>query len=173
MVAAERLVAHPMDLSMMERAFPLAVNLAPNVTLTRWNEFARSFLARRDGVWSRGFMGIQNAAGYILGLFSFEIRDELEQGRTLRIENIVVPTMPGRELIVQALTDAIDDLAAKHDCRLVCANLTGKPHRLDTDRKWIGLALERAGYQIEEKTALRRQIVRSTVSFLPSVELSK
>ncbi len=170
---AERLVAHRLDQSMIERAFPLVAVLSPGLTLSRWNEFAKSFLVPRGGTQLRGFIGIQNVAGYILGLFSFEIRGDLQQRRTLSIDNIAIPNIPGRTLIWRALTDAIEDLATKNDCRLVCADLTGKSDRLDTDRKWIGLALEREGYLREEKTIFRRQTARSKPPFLSVVGLSE
>lgn len=169
MIAEEWLLAHPMDESALGRAFPLAANLSPNLTLNRWNEFTRSFLVRRGEASSRGFMGIQNVAGHILGLFSFEIRDGLQQGRTLCVDNIVVPTFPGRNLIWRAIIDAIDNLAARNDCRLISADLTGKLNRVDADRKWIGLALERAGYLCEETTVFRRQTVTPTALFLSSM----
>jgi len=154
----ERLTPRLLDKTTIDRAFPLVRNLAPDITLERWTRFAKPHLASRSPDWPRGLMTIQNAAGYILGLFVFEVRDDLYEKRVLCIDNIIIPNIPGRDAIWAGVVDAAEHIAAMNGCRTIRAGLADdlEPGARDRDQTWLTGSLEKAGYSFEGMRAIKR-----------------
>lgn len=150
------LVSRLLDKAGIDRAYPLVRNIAPGVTLERWNRFARPQISARSAKWPRGLMTVQNAAGYILGLFGFEVRDDLHQSRTLCIRNIIVPNVPGRDTIWASLVDAAETLAGTNRCQGIRAELADDLDPSDTDRAWIVSRVEKSGYVLDGIRAFKR-----------------
>lgn len=140
----------------ISRAYPLVRNLAPGVTLERWNRFARPQIASRSLKWPRGLMTIQNPSGYILGLFGFEVRDDLHESRTLCVNNIVVPNVPGRDRIWASIVNAAETLAKENGCRAIRAELIDDLDPSANDRAWIVACLEGSGYAPDGIRAFKR-----------------
>jgi len=69
-----------LDRRTIDKAYPLVRNIVPGMTAARWTQFVRPHLVPRSPDWPRGVMTIQNAAGYILSLFAFEVRADLHGG---------------------------------------------------------------------------------------------
>ena len=145
-----------LDKSTIDRAFPLVSNLIPAITHERWTRFAKPHLASRSPNWPRGLMAIQNPAGYILGLFVFEVRDDLYESRALCIDNIIVPNLPGRDLVWAAVVDAAEHLAEMNGCRVIRAGLADELDPSNTDRAWLSSSLEKSGYSLEGVRAVKR-----------------
>ena len=76
-----------LDWRTIDKAYPLVRDTIPGVTVNRWVKFSRAHLARRSPDRPRGVMTIQNAAGYILALFVFEVRDDLYASRILYLDH--------------------------------------------------------------------------------------
>ncbi len=145
-----------LDKSTIDRAFPLVRSLIPAITHERWTKFAKPHLASRSPNWPRGLMAIQNPAGYILGLFVFEVRDDLYESRALCIDNIIVPNLPGRDLVWAAVVDVAEHLAEMNGCRVIRAGLADELNPGDTDRAWLSSSLEKSGYSLEGVRAVKR-----------------
>lgn len=145
-----------LDRDMVDRAYPLVRNIAPGITLDRWNRFARPLIASRSTTWPRGLMTVQNATGYILGLFGFEVRDELNDGRTLHVDNIITADIPGRDKLWTAVMRAAEQLAQVNGCRVIRAGLLGELDPSDKDRAWLVRSLEDAGFAFEGVRACKR-----------------
>lgn len=156
-----------LDKSTIDRAFPLVQNLIPAITHERWTQFARPHLASRSPNWPRGLMAIQNPAGYILGLFVFEVRDDLYESRALCIDNIIVPNLPGRDLVWAAVVDTAEHLAAMNGCRVIRAGLADDLDGKASDRAWLAAALERSGYSVEGIRAFKRMAAEPRVAAAP------
>ncbi len=154
----DRLTPRLLDKATIDRAFPLVRNLAPEITLDRWTRFAKPHLSSRSPDWPRGLMTIQNAAGYILGLFVFEVRDDLYEKRVLCIDNIIVPNIPGRDAIWVEIVRAVEHVAAMNGCRTIRAGLADdlEPASRDRDRAWLTGSLEKSGYSFEGMRAIKR-----------------
>jgi hypothetical protein len=152
----ESLTPRLLDKSTVDRAFPLVRNLNPEITQDRWTQFARPHLASRSPHWPRGLMAIQNPAGYILGLFVFEVRDDLHETRALCIDNIIVPNLPGRDLVWASIVDAAEHLAAMNGCRVIRAGLADELDPGDTDRAWLAASLQKSGYAMDGFRAFKR-----------------
>jgi hypothetical protein len=145
-----------LDPGTIERAYPLVRNLTSGITRDRWGRFARPLVASRSALWPRGLMTIQNAAGYIFGLFSFEVRDDLRANRTLSVENIMIATLPGRDTIWATVVEAVEDLARIHGCRAIRASLNDEFDPGDDGRTWLAGSLEAAGYVRDGVRARKR-----------------
>lgn len=145
-----------LDRSSIDKAYPLVRGIMPNVTLERWTEFAKPYFAARSPKWPRGLMTIQNGEGYILGLFGFEVRDELHSSRTLFIYNIIVPRIPGHDLIWASVVSTAETLAAINDCRTIQIKLSDDLNAQESSHEWLGSSLVTAGYMIEGIHAFKR-----------------
>ncbi len=145
-----------LDRDMIDRAYPLVRSIATGITLDRWVRFARPLVSSRYAQWPRGLMTIQNTAGCILGLFGFEVRDDLHQSRALWMENIVVASIPGRDAIWAAVIEAAENLAKIHGCRAVRAGLSDDLDPSDSDRSWLLNSFESSGYSLDGVRACKR-----------------
>ncbi len=138
-----------LDQRSIDKAYPLIRGILPAVTLERWTEFARSYLTPRSPRWPKGLMTIQNEEGYILGLFGFEVRDELRNSRALFIYSIIVPQVPGHDLIWKAVMRAAETLAEINGCTAIQVKLSDDLNIPPGGRDWLGDSLAAAGYVIE------------------------
>lgn len=138
------------------QAFPLVCNMLPQITLKQWVGFARPHLMSGWQTMPRGLMTVQNDDGYILGMFSFEVRGDLTETRVLWIDNIIVPNIPGRDVVWASVVDAIDGLVEKNRCHAVRAGLADTLERADGDRLWVRISLEKAGYSFDGVQGFRR-----------------
>jgi len=132
-----------LDWRTIDKAYPLVRDLFPGVTVNRWAQFSRAYIAHRSPDRPRGVMTIQNAAGYILALFVFEVRDDLYESRILYLDNIMIPNMPGRRMIWASAIGAAEHLAELNGCSAIRAELGGDLERSDQD---LLTSLERSGY---------------------------
>lgn len=145
-----------LDRRSIDKAYALVRGIMPNVTLERWTEFAKPYFAARSPKWPRGLMTIQNGEGYILGLFGFEVRDDLHSNRTLFIYNIIVPQIPGHDLIWTMVIRTAETLAAINGCRTIQIKLSDDLNAQESDREWLGSSLTAAGYMVEGVHAFKR-----------------
>lgn len=152
----ETLVPRLLDRATIDQAFPLVHALVPAITHDRWVRFARPQVQSRSADWPRGLMTIQNPSGYILGLFCFDVRDDLQQSRVLCIDNMIVPNIPGREAIWSAIVDTADNLAKMNGCGAIRAGFADELDPAASDRAWIVAALGKSGYLLEGVRACKR-----------------
>ena len=150
---ADNLTPRFLDRRTIDKAYPLVRNTVPGLTVDRWARFVRSQLAPRSPDWPRGMMTIQNAAGYILALFAFEVRDDLHENRIFYMDHIMVPNLPGRGTIWASAIDAAEQLAKLNGCRAIRAELRGDLDRSDKD---LLISLERSGYSPAGVRAFKR-----------------
>jgi hypothetical protein len=132
-----------LDWKTIDKAYPLVRDVIPGITVNRWVQFSRAYLAHRSPDRPRGVMTIQNADGYILALFVFEVRDDLYEGRILYLDNIMIPNMPGRRTIWASAIGAAEHLAKLNGCRAIRAELGDDLERSGED---LLTSLERSGY---------------------------
>jgi hypothetical protein len=152
----QTLVTRLFDRGMIEQAYPLVSARAPGMTLDRWTRFALPQVAARAGEPPHGLMAVQNQAGYILGMFAFAVREDLNEGRVLAIENVMVPNMPGRDMIWATVVDAVDRLATMNGCRAILADLPEERNSGDGEAAWAAPFLARCGYVLKANRALKR-----------------
>ena len=132
-----------LDRRTIDKAYPLVRNIVPGMTAARWTQFVRPHLVPRTPDWPRGVMTIQNAAGYILSLFAFEVRADLHESRIFHMDHIMIPNLPGRGTLWASTIGAAERLAEMNGCRAIWAEFRGGAERSDTD---LLTSLERSGY---------------------------
>ena len=147
-----------LDRSTIDKAFPLVRNIVPGMTTARWTQFVRPHLAPRSPDWPRGVMTIQNAAGYILSLFAFEVRSDLYESSIFYMDHIMIPNLPGRGMIWASTIGAAERLAEMNGCGAIRAEFGGGPERSDED---LLTTLERMGYSLASVRAFKKLEAKS------------
>lgn len=102
--------AGPIDIAQADAAYPLIRSIAPELSLEDWLDYVeRRF---REG----GLMGLFEADGALIGLFSYRLGERLRHGRVLALDDFVTfelsQAAPGRA----ALIEAAEALARSLNC---------------------------------------------------------
>ena len=121
----DTLTARFLDRRTIDKAYPLVRNIVPGMTAARWTQFVRPQLVPRSQDWPRGVMTIQNAGGYILSLFAFEVRADLHESRIFYMDHIMIPNLPGRGTLWASTICAAERLAEMNGCRTIWAEFRG------------------------------------------------
>jgi hypothetical protein len=153
---SETLVCRLLDRATIDRAFPLIRGIVPGITLDHWAHFVRKLLSTASARPRRGLMTVQNPSGYILGFFSFEVRDDLYETRSLLIDNIIVADIPGRDSIWGKVMRTAEQLADMNNCRAIRANLSNDLDLAQGERTWTSASLAKAGYALNGISACKR-----------------
>ena len=154
----DTLTARFLDRRTIDKAYPLVRNIVPDMTAARWMQFVRPHLVSRSPDWPRGVMTIQNASGYILSLFAFEVRADLHESRIFYMDHIMIPNLPGRGTLWASTIDAAERLAEMNGCRAIWAEFRGGAERSDKD---LLTSLERSGYAPAGVRAFKRLEAKS------------
>jgi hypothetical protein len=154
----DTLTARFLDRRTIDKAYPLVRNIVPDMTVTRWTQFVRPHLVPRSPDWPRGVMTIQNATGYILSLFAFEVRADLHESRIFCMDHIMIPNLPGRRTIWASTIGAAERLAEMNGCRAIRAEFGGGSEHSDND---LLTSLERSGYVPTGVRAFKRLEAKS------------
>src|SRR6516162_11521905 len=154
----DTLTARFLDRRTIDKAYPLVRSIVPDITVARWTQFVRPHLVPRSPDWPRGVMTIQNAAGYILSLFAFEVRSDLYESRILYMDHIMIPNLPGRATLWAYTIGAAERLAEMNGCRAIWAEFRGGAEHSDKD---LLMSLERSGYAPAGVRAFKRLEARS------------
>lgn len=133
-------IAKPLGRRQIDQAYPLVCALAPGLGVDQWRAFAAAVLdsatlggspegAAGEGAApaGRGIMTVQNAQGYLHGLFSYTAEPHLLHGRTLCVDNFVVLDLFDVAGVAEALLRAMEGLARRLGCAAIHTTL---PDRL-------------------------------------------
>jgi len=125
----DALVLRPLARNQIGQAFALVRQELPDATERRWAAFAASRTGAASAGSGRGIMTLQSQAGYILGLFVYDVRDELHEGRTLHVTSVAVAQLIGRRTLARQLADGMAATARLHGCMMVDVELPeSDPH---------------------------------------------
>jgi len=163
----------PLGRDQIAQAFPLVQAIVPGTSLARWTDFARRHTLERG---ERGIMTVQNQGGYILGLFTHEVQDDLSLGRALVAGNVMVADFPGREQTLDALIDAMHMLANLRRCAAISARLDSGPPGASPPGTWVlprflqvGFVASGPGQCHKTLAAAAGPLNRPTLSAAPSL----
>ena len=90
------------------RAWPLVQSSCPSTQLEDWRAYAAAL--NRGAGKSAGLLAVEDERGYIHALFAWHIHRAIGRPRALRITDLVVGSLPGREL-AQSIVIAIRRVA--------------------------------------------------------------
>ncbi len=102
----------PLGPASMRRAYPLAHAHDSKLELSQWLIFARAFIKLSPN--RGGLIAIEDARGYIHGLYSYGLRLSLKHQKILRVSDVILCNLPGSHLgsvlvnSVQALADELE-----------------------------------------------------------------
>ncbi|PWC77802.1 hypothetical protein TSH64_25975 [Azospirillum sp. TSH64] len=138
-------IAKPLGRRQIDQAYPLVCALAPGLGVDQWRAFAAAVLdsatlgSSADGgagggrqPASRGIMTVQNAQGYLHGLFSYTAEPHLLHGRTLCVDNFVVLDLFDVAGVAEALLQAMEGLARRLGCAAIHTTLPDRFARHDS-----------------------------------------
>ncbi|MCG5243856.1 hypothetical protein ACIU1J_12940 [Azospirillum doebereinerae] len=129
-------IAKPLGRRQIDQAYPLVCVAAPGLAVEQWRAFAAAVLdiggeAGGAPAPRTGIMTVQNARGYLHGLFSYAIEEHLRHGRVMTVDNFVVLDLFDVPGVAGTLLDAMDGLARGLGCAAIH---TALPERGISDR---------------------------------------
>ena len=154
-------VAKPLARRQIDQAFPVVQTIAPDLDVERWRDFAAAVLAvpeletgghspsGKNRTRSRGIMTVQNARGYIHGLFSYAVENHLRHGRVLAVENFIVLDLFDLAGAADALLGAMDRIADDLGCAAIHTNLPDDYSSLPEYCNWLLNSFREAGHAVE------------------------
>jgi hypothetical protein len=116
-----KFLTRPLERDQIAQAYALIQSADPSVSLDRWTRFAHKMTALPRSSRHTGIMTVQTEAGYMCGLFVFEILEDLRHNRTLVIRHVFAISLVQREAIVRSLLDSAESLAHLNGCDSVIA----------------------------------------------------
>jgi hypothetical protein len=105
------------------QAYPVVQAVRPDITLEQWRAFAAVCGAGRRPRAASGIMTVQDQRGYIRGLFSYSIERDLNHGRILLADNVIMLGMGDRGRLMAVLLEAMESLARQHGCAAIRTHL--------------------------------------------------
>lgn len=127
-------ILRPLTRRQIRQAYALVRNELPDATEARWEAFARARTAAAGTIRKDGIMTLQNQTGYILGLFVYDVRDDLQDGRTLSVTHVAVAELIGQHMLARQLVEGMSTVARLHNCAAidVCLPQSGPRASLNT-----------------------------------------
>ncbi|HYD67496.1 hypothetical protein [Azospirillum sp.] len=108
----------------IDQAYPLVRAIAPDLPVERWRSFATALTgASAPPGAPAGIMTVQNDRGYIHGLFSYAVKEDLRFGRILSVDNFVVLDLFNVSDAASSLLQTMEDLGRTLHCTAIHTNL--------------------------------------------------
>lgn len=140
-------IAKPLGRRQIDQAYPLVCAIAPGLGVDQWRAFAAAVLDSATGGGkgggtaggngmpaNRGIMTVQNAQGYMHGLFSYAAEPHLLHGRALCVDNFVVLDLFDVAGVAEALLRAMEGLARRLGCAAIHTTLPDRTVQRDSRR---------------------------------------
>jgi hypothetical protein len=110
----------PLTSSKIPLAYPL-LHAATDIALDRWRAYAASCTdpERVGDPPTSGIMCVEDAKGYIHGLFAYRVIPNLHCDFVLQCENVVAMHIVDERRIQEKLLEGMERLARRHDCRAI------------------------------------------------------
>jgi hypothetical protein len=164
-------VAKPLIRRQIDQAFPVVQTIAPDLDVERWRDFAAAVLAVQELEFdvgssartdtpphARGIMTVQNARGYIHGLFSYTVEEHLRHGRVLAVENFIVLDLFDMAGAADELLNAMDQVADDLSCTAIHTNLPDDYSSLPDYCNWLLTCFREAGHAVETLRLCKQMI---------------
>lgn len=117
-------IAKPLGQRQIDQAYPLVRAIAPDLSVEQWRAFAAALIGtKHTRAASTGIMTVQNARGYLHGLFSYAIEEHLRHGRILAVDNFVVLDLFDMTGPAETLLRSMEVLARSLGCTAIHTTL--------------------------------------------------
>jgi hypothetical protein len=140
-----KFLTRPLERDQIAQAYALIQSADPSVSLDRWTRFAHKMTSLPRASRQTGIMTIQTEAGYMCGLFVYEILEDLRLSRTLAIRHVFAISLVQREAIVRSLLGAAESLAHINGCDSVSAIIDQDTSTQSDD--WVSAQLVTNGFR--------------------------
>ncbi|MDG4720544.1 MULTISPECIES: hypothetical protein [Thalassospira] len=138
---SEAYQAHPLTSQTADMTYPLVQMMQVDMSFDRWRAFVGRYCLpvgdsqaeKRAGrnvdadqiLWQRqrGIIVFSNERGYIHGLFSYYVRDDMADGLVLHVDNVMAVEIVAGAYVYDAMRDAMSRLARDHKCANVYVSL--------------------------------------------------
>jgi len=167
------IVLRPLEPERIRQAFPLVQTVLPRTSLQRWTEFARGQMPERRIASDRGVMAAENQSGYIVGLFTHHIRDELAVGSTLSVGNLLIADFPGREQATGYFIDSMEVMAHLRGCHAIAVDLDIAFADGGASCVWALPVFERCGFAALSTSQCRKLLPTRRYGLVASDALSQ
>ena len=142
-----------LDCNTVLMALPVIREAAPEMTVERLRAYVENLTRNGDDCESpSGILAARSPNGYIRALVTYRTTLELRRGRTLVVDNFLVPGALYNRMCACALLDALDPLAAKHHCVAIEV-------QLPPDDEWAGVMAKLRGYDFEGSKVCKSGLV--------------
>lgn len=132
-----------LDCDTVLMALPVIREAVPEMTVERLRAYVENLT--RNGVDSEspsGILATRSRNGYIRALATYRTTLELRWGRTLVVDNFLVPGALYNRMCACALLDALDALATKHHCVAIEVQLLPDDERTGVMARFRGYDFE-------------------------------
>ena len=107
------------------QALPLIRSLRPDMSLEEWQSYLD--LVTDGGGEAMpigdpplaGVVAVRDDDGYLHGLFTYSVAEDIIHGRALQVDNMVAADMLGRDLPARMMIEEMERLAEQHSCGAV------------------------------------------------------
>ncbi len=132
---------HRLSSVRIPQAYPLVQTVSPALTLDGWTAYAQPLVTpsaantsvSKNGPCS-GILVVDNEQGYIVGLCTYRVQNDLFHGRTLHSDNLVALDLFNSRPVVTALAEAIESLARAFNCTALQTSLPERRGRIRDSR---------------------------------------
>ncbi|MHC8495156.1 hypothetical protein ACTU44_20885 [Thalassospira sp. SM2505] len=138
---SEAYQAHPLTSHTADMTYPLVQMMQVDMSFDHWRAFVGRYCLpvgdcekvpgtgrKSDAdqiLWQRqrGIIVISNERGYIHGLFSYYVRDDMKDGLVLHVDNVMAVEIVAGAYVLDAMRDAMTRLAQVHKCANVYVSI--------------------------------------------------
>jgi hypothetical protein len=146
---SKRYVVKPLGERQVLQAYPLVQTAVPHLTLDQWMDYAEGFWgAKRSPKNDTGVMSAQNPDGYIYGIYCHEVETDIQQGRVLKISNLVTANLYDSAGIMDRMIDSMINKARDSNCVAVQVDLPEEAGRGPQPVEGTVSMLRGAGYRL-------------------------
>lgn len=150
---SDRFTPKPLSDRQIDQAFPLVQSILPGIRVEDWRHYASKLISPSDRL--TGIMTVQNR-GYIYGLFSYRVENNLQHGCMLMVENFIVLELFNPGGAASALLEAMDSLADELGCSAIHTTLPNSEQFTPNYRRWLLGQFRSMGHLVESQTLCKR-----------------
>lgn len=132
----------------IDKAYALVQAAYAHATPSDWQEYALHHAAAPDkAVPDRGIVIVENAQGYLAGLFAYRVRRRSLGGPSLECDHFILPEVLRADRLFKTLLDEAEDLAHRLGCRRLLVALPNTVWQSPVSSGQVSLALKHLGFR--------------------------
>lgn len=136
----------------IDKAYALVHAAYGHPTLTDWHEYVQHHAvghneAPDEAQLDRGIVIVENARGYLAGLFCYRVQRKSLGGPSLECDHFILPEVLRADRLFARLLEEAEDLAHKLGCRRLLVALPSTAWQSPATSGRISFALQQLGYR--------------------------